>query len=180
MEISHSGWRWVSFGLGAMSLASEPSSAKLTALCEEVNDVIARTPTPTAVTNHVKQIALKEHILSGKWMIFESSNGDFEAKWSRVKAAVAAGDLGSVAKINVGCSKRVICVYTYSFQDEEDVYRVCKHLQKIGVSPQFWKPDFLTYVGLNSGILKAGWFCPKRAKILKRPKAASRSIIIVY
>lgn len=180
MEISHSGWRWVSFGLGAMSLASEPSSAKLTALCGEVNDVIARTPTPTAVTNHVKQIALKEHILSGKWMIFESSNGDFEAKWSRVKAAVAAGDLGSVAKVNVGCSKRVICVYTYSFQDEEDVYRVCKQLQKIGVSPQFWKPDFLTYVGLNSGILKAGWFCPKRAKILKRPKAASRSIIIVY
>lgn len=142
-------------------LATEPCCAKLMAWHSEIKDFIANlqtgvssTSTAAAVTNCVKKIALEENILSGKWMVFESSKGDFEAKWGRVKAAVAAGDLGPVAKVSLGCSKRVMCIYTYSFKDEEDVYRVREHLQKIDVGAQSWKPDILTYLNLRS----ACWF----------------------
>jgi hypothetical protein len=94
-----------------------------------------------------------------------------EAQWACVKAAVAAGNLGPVAKLAQGTPPgRVMCVYTYCFEDESDVFRVLKQLHTMGVYPTSWKADIVTYIGLyntrgSSGVLQvpnfqAGWFVP--------------------
>jgi hypothetical protein len=74
----------------------------------------------------------------GKWMVWFPPS-DIDRYWKRIRVAVEQGLLGNWAKVSTAGSiseKRpdhVICVYTYDYEDKEDVMRIREVLQKIGI-----------------------------------------------
>ena len=110
----------------------------------------------TRVTALAQEWARAARLLIGKWVVWEQK-GDgnaikFDQQWQRVKAAMRDGRLGDTAKITdlrPGEERtRVMCVYTYSFEDEADVARVLRALHAIDVHPKTWKADMMTHLGL--------------------------------
>jgi hypothetical protein len=81
---------------------------------------------------------------SGKWLIFCRKGEALDATWEKVVEALDAGKLGRSAKVSTMKHKPhesspdegVICVYTYSFDDLQDVRRVRQALRELGV---IWK-----------------------------------------
>lgn len=81
---------------------------------------------------------------SGKWLIFAEKGDKLDTIWQKVREALYKGLLGVSAKVSTAkenphaTSKRdgVICVYTYSLDDLEDVRRVRQNLRNIGI---IWK-----------------------------------------
>lgn len=92
---------------------------------------------------------------SGKWLIFVPLP-NIDAVWERVRAATEAGKLGDSAKTAtamqnpnaVDQTKKVICVYTYDWQDKEDVMRIRAELRNIGIS---WKIPYKADVDTDAG-----------------------------
>ena len=111
------------------------------------------------LTDYLKKAARETGFLSGKWLIF-GEGWSIEVQWVKVKEAVCASKLGACAKLSEKTHDRprVICVYTYSFEDEVDVWRTLRALHAIDVYPTSWKPDILTH--LSHPALKQGWFPP--------------------
>lgn len=88
---------------------------------------------------------------SGKWLIFCKPD-EIDEAWSKVKRAVAAGNLGRTAK----CSTRkgfkgsdyVICVYTHDWKDQDSVQFIRQGLRDIGITkPIPYKTDADTLAG---------------------------------
>lgn len=88
---------------------------------------------------------------SGKWLVFCKPD-EIDETWSKVKRAVAAGNLGRTAK----CSTRkgfkgsdyVICVYTHDWQDGDSVQFIRQGLRDIGITkPIPYKTDADTLAG---------------------------------
>ncbi len=81
---------------------------------------------------------------SGKWLIFCRKGDALDGMWEKVVEALEAGKLGRSAKVSTvkphqhetSPDDGVICVYTYSFDDLDDVRRVRQALREIGVT---WK-----------------------------------------
>lgn len=83
--------------------------------------------------------------------------------WRTVAEAVSEGRLGTAAKIAAGTDKaeddgiRLICVYTKDFTDLDDVARVVKELDKLGLLPKdpnrsiYYKCDAYTHLNIGSG-----------------------------
>ena len=178
-EACFGGWRWVYSSL-LKGMVHEPSAAKIAEWRENLKEVVkghvkgSRPSLAVKVTQHAKTLARESKQVSGKWMVFDKPMKNItEAQWDKVKEAVAAGKLGPVAKLAVGAPPgRVMCIYTYSFLDEDDVWRVLKNLQTMGVHPTSWKADFVTHVGLSSKKrfqndmlhvpnFQSGWFLPR-------------------
>jgi hypothetical protein len=74
----------------------------------------------------------------GKWLLFMDKD-KIDKAWEVIKEATLRGLLGYSAKVSTvkfdaqkDSSQRVICVYTYHWQDEEDVFRVEKALRTLG------------------------------------------------
>lgn len=75
----------------------------------------------------------------GKWMLFPTVDEINEA-WARVRQATTEGKLGiaakaATAKPNANAKnerEKLICVYTYSYEDKEDLLRVLGELRKMG------------------------------------------------
>jgi uncharacterized protein YprB with RNaseH-like and TPR domain len=85
----------------------------------------------------------------GKWLLFVDDN-EIDSTWDRIKQATEDGILGiqskaATAKPNqLAASKNmhVICVYTYNWEDRDDVYRVEKALRSLGVEiTLYYKTD---------------------------------------
>lgn len=84
----------------------------------------------------------------GKWLIFVPES-EAELSFDKIVSALEDGKLGATAKMAVearrdtkdGKNKRVICVYTYSLSDIDDVRRVRASLREIGFS---WKIPYKT------------------------------------
>ena len=97
-----------------------------------------------------------EHsVRGGKWLIFVS-NHNVDRIWAKIRTAVEEGKLGgsakvATAKVNLdfpGSKTKVICVYTYDWQDEKDVKRVREELRKIGIARKIaYKADADTFEG---------------------------------
>lgn len=74
---------------------------------------------------------------SGKWLIF-SKIDEIDALWEKVKKATEEGLLGGISKVATAkpnanyLIEKVICVYSYNIDDEEDVMRIREELRKIG------------------------------------------------
>ena len=186
-ETCFGGWRWVHSSLDhrdpRKGMVHEPSTATIAEWRENLKEVLkghvrgSRPSLAVKMTQHAKTLARESKQVSGKWMVFDKPMHNItEAQWDKVKEAVAAGKLGPVAKLAVGAPPgRVMCIYTYSFLDEDDVWRVLKNLQTMGVHPTSWKADFVTHVGLYSTKrfqndscdvlhvpnLQSGWFLPR-------------------
>ena len=77
---------------------------------------------------------------SGKWLIFVPTD-KIDAVWATIKKATEKGLLGKFSKVatakpnpNAPTSKdKVICVYTYDYEDEKDVMRIREELRKLGI-----------------------------------------------
>ena len=132
------------------------------------------------VTDQVKQAGIGIRVLTGKWMVFERNarqSKKMDEQWAKVKQGVRDNKLGFSAKITNGNpGSRVMCIYTYSFLDEVDVWRVLDQLHAVGVYPSTWKADIMTLLGIYSSKaqdasgrhrpdlyipgLNMGWFLP--------------------
>ncbi len=92
----------------------------------------------------------------GKWLIFVSEN-NAEVVWKKISDATIRGLLGSTAKMSTsaasaGKSGRVICVYTYDYEDSADVNRVRAALRELGVTGKIpYKADADTIAGRYAG-----------------------------
>jgi hypothetical protein len=75
---------------------------------------------------------------SGKWLIWLSP-ANIDRYWLLIKQAVEQGQLSSAAKVSTAVTIRekrsahVICVYTYDYEDKDDVMRVRKKLRELGI-----------------------------------------------
>ncbi len=76
---------------------------------------------------------------SGKWLIWLSA-GTIDRYWQEIKEAVEQGRLEDLAKVSTAASPDVqqgkpyvICVYTYDYEDSEDVMRVRQALRELGI-----------------------------------------------
>ena len=112
-------------------------------------------PSLTAkVASEVRQLGASNTILTGKWMVFERSarqSKRMDEQWDKVKQGVRDNKLGFSAKItDENPGSRVMCIYTYSFLDEVDVWRVLDQLHAVGVYPSTWKADIMTHLDIYS------------------------------
>ena len=78
---------------------------------------------------------------SGKWLVFVSPQ-EVDTWWALIKKATIKGLLGSSSKVSTKWPNprlrpphktRAICIYTYDFQDLNDVMRVRRSLRDVGV-----------------------------------------------
>jgi nitrogen regulatory protein PII len=92
---------------------------------------------------------------SGKWLIFVDIK-DVDEVWAKIKKATEEGKLGGSAKVATAKpnplatdpNKKVICVYTYDWTDEEDVSKVREELRKLGITNKIaYKADEDTLSG---------------------------------
>ncbi|KAL2752202.1 hypothetical protein ACRALDRAFT_1078234 [Sodiomyces alcalophilus JCM 7366] len=99
-------------------------------------------------------------VKAGKWMLFCQPQ-EVNRIWGMVAKATANNELGIAAKVapRPGDGERrarLICVYTADFNDLEDVARVLRRLQELGIADVngraiYYKPDAFTYLGIASG-----------------------------
>jgi len=83
----------------------------------------------------------KHSVRGGKWLLFVNSK-NIDRIWAKIKIATEEGRLGGLAKTatmkvnpDFPISKvKVICVYTYDWQDGDDVKRIREELRKIGIT----------------------------------------------
>ena len=126
---------------------------------------------PTKVTTYIKQVAQTSGVVCGKWMVFEGRASRrsiaFEDQWNRVKQAVNRNLLGRVAKMKAGePGHRVLCIYTKSFTDDWDAFRVLEQLHSMSIFPVYWEAEMVTLLGMDNNRNKCvprldlAWFHP--------------------
>ncbi|ENH99823.1 hypothetical protein COCC4DRAFT_44940 [Bipolaris maydis ATCC 48331] len=102
----------------------------------------------------IASLASDTHVLSGKWMLFPKSV-DVTRVWKQIVAGVIENRLGSGCKVatDSGKEERLICVYSKDFRDTQDVVRVLRELETMGLlsaaRPIYYKPDAYTYLDLR-------------------------------
>ena len=80
---------------------------------------------------------------SGKWLVFVAPES-VDAMWAKIRLATAKGSLGYASKVAtarpnpLGGKSRdhVNCVYTYDWNDRQDVVRIRQELKGLGIT---WK-----------------------------------------
>ncbi|MCX6800893.1 MAG: DUF1917 domain-containing protein [Candidatus Diapherotrites archaeon] len=93
----------------------------------------------------------------GKWLVFVDEPY-IDAVWKKIKKATADGRLGGYTKVSTAkplseeMAKRtgmadkhvrVVCVYTYDYQDKVDSMRIREELRKMGIIKKIpYKPDY--------------------------------------
>src|SRR5690349_2946332 len=76
----------------------------------------------------------------GKWLVLVDIR-ELDITWQKIKNATEDGQLGIQAKSATAWSSRlatsenekVICIYTYNWKDQADVFRVEAAIRKLGV-----------------------------------------------
>jgi hypothetical protein len=91
----------------------------------------------------------------GKWLIFVPKD-EIDAVWEKVAVATREGKLGSRSKVStnrpnprtIDSGVGVICVYTYDWEDKEDVMTIREALRGIGITQKLpYKADEDTHAG---------------------------------
>ena len=94
----------------------------------------------------------REYIDSGKWMIFVKKN-ELDKWWLLIKEKTEQGELGPSSKTSTMLGKPndtntengAIMVYTYDYNDIDDIKRVLTTLRKIGVTQKiYYKTNEMT------------------------------------
>lgn len=98
---------------------------------------------------------------TGKWLSFFSIS-HVDDWWQKIAAATIAGELGPVAKVSTMMPtkhdgrRRVICVYTWSIDDDEDNMRVRGRLRELGVTWKInYKGRWQTAAGISGSLFSA-------------------------
>lgn len=116
-------------------------------------------PERDKLRDNLKQLAVTHGVTHGKWMLFPHTN-NVPQTWRAIVEAVVGNRLGDMAKIATGSNKsdddglRVICIYTQDFTNADDVKRVCRTLDELGLIPAergvFYKADAYTHLNITS------------------------------
>lgn len=93
---------------------------------------------------------LKNPYAIGRWLIF-ASKGHVDELWGRMQGPTVLGKLGIAiqatsrthADLYSKQGSHVISVYTYSVKDKEDIKRVRKKLEELGIH---WKIRYILYL----------------------------------
>ena len=107
-------------------------------------------------TKDVDGLAKSCNVLSGKWLVFVSSD-EVDDLWGRIAESTLAGTLGNAAKVSTRdesdlASKHVICVHSADYTSTEDVNRIRDELRRLGVEQRIpYKPDVYTYCNIFRG-----------------------------
>jgi len=120
---------------------------------------------------------------TGKWLVFVDIH-ELDKTWKTIKKATEKGFLGieakaATAKSNPNASsenEKVICIYTYNWQDVDDVYRVEKSLRSIGIETTlYYKTDQDTRKGNYKvkGSLNISKYISKATRSYKKYDLAS-------
>lgn len=126
---------------------------------KKINDYAWESETPSQITdgywvfasvkeqtNHKRKFKNNK---TGKWLVFVDIK-ELDKTWKIIKQATEKGILGigakaATAKSNPNASsenEKVICIYTYNWQDVDDVYRIEKSIRSIGVETTlYYKTD---------------------------------------
>jgi hypothetical protein len=92
---------------------------------------------------------------SGKWLIFVPAD-KIDKVWEIIKQATIKGHLGGVSKVATALENsnakdhniKVICVYTYDYDDKVDVYAIRNKLDELGFTNKLvYKSDHATKTG---------------------------------
>jgi hypothetical protein len=88
----------------------------------------------------------------GKWL-FHVAEKYIDNTWENVKKAVTEGKLWTTAKASTAWRSKggpyVVCVYTYDYDDKNDVMRIRDYLRKMGFKrPVAYKTDDQTLAGI--------------------------------
>lgn len=115
------------------------------------------------VSDKILHLGREHGIIGGKWLLRPSPERVNET-WGKIAHALVAGKLGYAAKVatnNGGGDRdtRILCVYTYDFEDKEDVKRVARELAKMGFCDKkgpktrqiYYKCDAYTHLNIMSG-----------------------------
>jgi hypothetical protein len=90
---------------------------------------------------------------TGKWLMFVAEKYA-DNTWENVRNAVEAGSLWKTAKISTALGRErgyVLCVYTYDYEDVDDVMRIRETLRQLGFKrPISYKTDEQTADGAYS------------------------------
>lgn len=118
----------------------------------------------------IVDLAKSKGMTNGKWMLFPSSDM-VDEMWRKVAKATLEGTLGCAAKVATDDgseNRRLICVYTEDFTDEEDVRRVVDKMRELHLTKAeqgiYYKCDAYTYLNIMSGNdykLKASMYSSK-------------------
>ncbi|XP_058871954.1 UPF0696 protein C11orf68 homolog [Acipenser ruthenus] len=101
----------------------------------------------------VKELALNNGVLSGKWLMYLDSGFKVDHAWEGIARAILDGHI-AVAKVSPrgpdsSDSRHVICVYNQTFTDQEEVVRLDAAIRATGIKCQLsYKPDVYTYLGI--------------------------------
>ncbi|KAE8843265.1 hypothetical protein PTNB73_01310 [Pyrenophora teres f. teres] len=107
-----------------------------------------------ALQERITCLARETRVVSGKWMLFLKLE-DVTRVWKQVVTSVIDNRLGRSCKVATddGKNERLICVYTKDFEDAEDVLRVLKRLDSMGLIQAgksiYYKPDAYTYLDIT-------------------------------
>ena len=126
--------------------------------------------TVEACIRGIQQVAVKQRMTGGKWMVF-AERDTVDDVWSSIAKLTAEGTLGTSAKVSPyrGQDGLVICVFVPDFMDRVDVGRVLWKLLTLPGSPcqnvcepRFYiapgfKPDVYTDLGIYA---KNQWGIP--------------------
>ena len=125
---------------------------------EETQEIPTTSRSPWIFAHRIWGYYPAETKRSGKWLIFLSETV-IDRYWQKIKEAVEQGLLGETAKtstvrhggmppevrrkkIERGDNRYVICVYTYDYQDKDDVMRIRQALRDLGIKyPIHYKAD---------------------------------------
>ena len=91
----------------------------------------------------------------GKWLVFKK-NSEINKWWRIIKKATEGGQLGNYSKVSTAKENpnakdpniKVICIYTYDYQDKSDVFAIREELRKLGITEMIpYKTDQATLEG---------------------------------
>jgi hypothetical protein len=106
--------------------------------------------------SEVDKLAKEFNVLSGKWLVFVSSD-KVDNLWGRIVKSTLAGTIGNSAKVSPRneedpASRHVICVYNADYRSMAEVNRVRDGLRQLGVKARIgYKPDIYTHCGIYWG-----------------------------
>jgi len=92
---------------------------------------------------------------TGKWLLFVLSS-EVDEVWDRIRLATESGLLREASKVSTArpnpnardVTTKVVCIYTYDHEDEEDVMRVREELRRLGFKDRIpYKTDEATLSG---------------------------------
>jgi len=113
-------------------------------------------PDREKLKSDILELAKKNRMTCGKWMLFPSEE-NAPGIWKQIVTATLESQLGIAAKIASDGDPRLICVYTKDFSDEADVKRVVQQLKDMNLLPDessnrgiYYKCDAYTYLDIKS------------------------------